>query len=239
MSTKTSTAALDLFSRATLCTPGRVPRHPAGAAGARDGRASRSAPRRSTGSVNEAPALERSPRSEESLFDVRSKQNFEQARIAVRQEVVMKSTNRKNTRSMRTILPVILRITLSLILWTLGTSMSFLAAEPKEQHLVYSFPVDRAKIEALQRWVNSGHDEWCRGPQLVTVTSLQWILPESGNYELASAPVGNATQTKNDRRVHYPFRRRFNYIPHNPSPLSVAAPTGTFNTQHRLGPGAR
>ena len=189
MSTKTSTAALDLFSRATLCTPGRVPRHPAGAAGARGGRASPSAARTSTGSVNEAPALERSPRSEESLFDVRSKQNFEQARIAVRQEVVMKSTNRKNTRSMRAILPVILRITLSLILWTLGTSMSFLAAEPKEQHLVYSFPVDRAKIEALQRWVNSGHDEWCRDPQLVAVTSLQWILPESGNYELASAPV--------------------------------------------------
>ena len=100
----------------------------------------------------------------------------------------MNSTNGKNTRSMRTILPVILRITLSLILWTLGASMSVVAAEPKEHRLVYSFPVERPKIEALQRWVNSGHDEWCRDPQLVAVASLRRIIPDSGDFELASIP---------------------------------------------------
>jgi hypothetical protein len=101
----------------------------------------------------------------------------------------MKFTNRRTTRSIRTILPVILRITLSLILWTLGTSMSLMAAEPKEHRAVYNFPVDRAKIEALQRWVNSGHDDWCRDPQLVAVASLQRIHPEPGNFELASVPI--------------------------------------------------
>jgi hypothetical protein len=100
----------------------------------------------------------------------------------------MKSTNRRSIRSIRTILPAILRITFSLILWTLGASMTF-AAAPGEQRFLYNFPVDRAKIEALQRWVNSGHDHWCRDPQLVAVRSLQRILPDSGDFELTPASV--------------------------------------------------
>jgi hypothetical protein len=185
MSTKTSTAALDLFLRGTLRAPGSVPRHPAGA---------RRKTRRRSNALLDSGADQRirhselSLRSEEPLFDVRSKRTFEQARIAARQEVAMKSTNCKSIRSIRTILPAVLRITLSLILWTLGASLTF-AEEPQEQRFVYNFPVDRAKIEALQRWVNSGHDGWCRDPQLVAVASLQQILPESVNFEFTSAPV--------------------------------------------------
>ena len=108
----------------------------------------------------------------------------------------MKSPNRKFLRNIQTILPVILRITISLILWTLGVSMTLIAAEPKQQRLVYSFPTDRAKIEALQRWVSSGHEDWCRDPQLVAVASLQRTLPESGNFELASVPLEVAPRRK-------------------------------------------
>ena len=186
MSTKTSTAALDLFRQGTLRTPARVPRHPADAR--------RKLRRRSNATPGSRPTQrfrhsERSPRSEEPLFDVRRKQTFEQAQIAVRQEAAMNSTNRTSARSICTILPVVLRITLSLILWTLGVSMTLVAAERKEQRVVYNFPIDRAKIEALQRWVSSGHDDWCRDPQLVAVASLERILPESGDFELTSAPV--------------------------------------------------
>jgi hypothetical protein len=186
MSTKTSTAALDLFRLGTLRIPGRVPSHPAGA---RNNVRRRSNAWLDSVASQRVRGSERSLRREEPLFDVRSKRTLEQAQVAVRQEAAMNSTNRKNTRSMRTILPVILRITLSLILWTLGASMTLLAAEPKEYRVVYNFPVDRTKIESLQRWVNSGHDDWCRDPQLVAVASLQRILPESGNFELTSAPV--------------------------------------------------
>jgi len=57
------------------------------------------------------------------------------------------------------IVPVILRIAFSLLLWTLGfTSMNLVEAQVRPQHVVRDYPVDRAKLEHLQRWVNEGHD---------------------------------------------------------------------------------
>jgi len=55
-------------------------------------------------------------------------------------------------RDIRTVLPVMLRITVSLILWTLGSGMTVkLAAEPAKEHQrVYTFAVDRAQAENLQ-----------------------------------------------------------------------------------------
>jgi hypothetical protein len=101
----------------------------------------------------------------------------------------MNSLHQNPSRSIRTILPAILRITFSLILWTLGaTPMRLVAAETREHRVVYTFAADRAKIEELQRWVNAGHDAWCRDPQLVASASLRRVLPES-DVELASFPL--------------------------------------------------
>jgi hypothetical protein len=202
MSTKTSTAALAKNRASSRGLPKRVPRHPAGvAAGLQTGKLDRQ---------SVAPASiwhsrlhrhsERSLRSEDlraiarflcddSLFYVRNQQVFQQAQITIRPEVAMKSSNRK-TRNVRTILPVILRIALSLMLWTLGASMTLFAAEPKEHRVIHNFAVDRAKLESLQRWVNSGHDDWCRDPQRVAAESLQRVLPDDVNLELTSAPEG-------------------------------------------------
>lgn len=53
----------------------------------------------------------------------------------------------------KTIVPVILRITFSLLLWTLGfASMNLVEAQVKPQRIVRDYPVDRAKLEHLQRW---------------------------------------------------------------------------------------
>jgi hypothetical protein len=102
----------------------------------------------------------------------------------------MNPLHRKSITSIRTILPVILRITFSLILWTLGAaSMNLVAAEPKEHRADYNFSVERAKVEDLQRWVNAGHDSWCRDPQLVAAMSLRRIVPDSGDFDLASLPL--------------------------------------------------
>jgi hypothetical protein len=69
---------------------------------------------------------------------------------------------KEEARDIRPILPVILRIAVSVLLWTLGSGMAIsLAGEPvKEHRVVYTFAVDRAQTENLQRWVNEGHDGW-------------------------------------------------------------------------------
>lgn len=203
MSRKTSTAALDSPRPQSLRKLCRVPRHPAGPAAAafRSPRPSRrggpSTGARKSATQRSKPLLDKLPdrhseRSKESLFDKESstkrKQPFQQAQIAIYQEDVMNSLHRKTAAaSIRTIVPVILRITLSLILWTLGAaSMNIAAAQTKEHRVVYNFAVDRAKIEDLQHWVNAGHDSWCRDPQLVAAASLQRLSPEYSGLELAS-----------------------------------------------------
>jgi len=94
-------------------------------------------------------------------------------------------------RGVRRILPVMLRITVSLILWTLGAGMAMnAAAEPvKERRVVYTFAVDRAQTENLQRWVNQGHDAWCRDPQMVAVAAIRRVSEELEEVQAASMPL--------------------------------------------------
>lgn len=94
----------------------------------------------------------------------------------------------------RLILPVILRITFCLAMWTLGVmTMSIAEARTREQRVTQKIPVDRARVENLQRWVDAGHDTWCRDPQSVAAMALRSIAPEFSNYdfELASLTTGN------------------------------------------------
>jgi hypothetical protein len=96
----------------------------------------------------------------------------------------------------KTIVPVILRITFSLLLWTLGfASMNLVEAQVKPQRVVRDYPVDRAKLEHLQRWVSEGHDTWCRDPKLVASAALNRVAPGFANseFELASLPTERTT----------------------------------------------
>ena len=107
-------------------------------------------------------------------------------------------------RSLKTILPVILRITSSLLLWTLGASAMDLRVaqiQPNEHRVTINFPTERSNVEALQRWVNAGHDAWCRDPQLVAASALRRVSPEFSDYELASLPL-ELEQTENTRAVY-------------------------------------
>jgi len=88
----------------------------------------------------------------------------------------------------RTMLPVILRIACSLALWTLGAMPMKLPAEPPHR-VVYTFAVDRAQTENLQRRVNAGHDAWCRDPELVAVASMRRISDQFEEVEAASLPL--------------------------------------------------
>jgi hypothetical protein len=108
------------------------------------------------------------------------------------------STNQEDTmnamprRSFTAVLPVIFRITLSLLLWTVGASamdLRIAPVEPKDHRIVFTFPVDRAKVEALQRWVDAGHDSWCRDPQAVADATLHRVSPDLAQFESVSLPL--------------------------------------------------
>lgn len=95
--------------------------------------------------------------------------------------------------TIRVILPVILRITFCLAMWTLGVmTISIAQAQTREQRVVQKIPVDRTRVENLQRWVDAGHDTWCRDPQSVAAMALRRVVPEFSNYdfELASLTTG-------------------------------------------------
>jgi hypothetical protein len=182
MSRKTSTAALDTFRQRRLPNPRRVPRHPAS-----EKPANKKSPQiRGAGIL---PALK--PDGPHAAFPCETHSQTSQARLAIFQEDRMHSTKQKpQTRSFRTILPAILRITFNLILWTLGAATIQIAtAQTREHREVRNFSMDRAHIETLQRWVNSGHDAWCRDPQLVASAAVRLVSPQFSEFEPASFPV--------------------------------------------------
>jgi hypothetical protein len=165
MSRKTGTAALGLFRQASTSIPCRAPRHPAS--------------ERKTSTARSKPE------------SARRWQPFQQAHIAICQEDTMIPRRSSSAAaSICTILPVILRITFNLVLWTLGAAMDLSAAETEEHRVVHSFAVERTKMEDLQRWVNAGHDAWCRDPEEVAARAMECVLPEGSDVELASLPLG-------------------------------------------------
>jgi hypothetical protein len=167
MSSKASTAALETSASRSRPNQRRAPRHPAGG-------------------KNRATRAEGQRGKEQA-------RSFPQFQTAILQEDAMNATNPISTRiHHRTILPIIWRITFSLLLWTLGSaSINLTEAQTRPQRIVKEFPVDRAKLEHLQRWVNDGHDTWCRDPKLVASLALSRVSPDfiSPEFELASLPA--------------------------------------------------
>jgi hypothetical protein len=177
MSKKTSTAALDSFRKGQLRNQRRAPRHPAG------GR------------------TERRSETRKQESNERAREFGQQAQIAVRREDVMNGNGANGVVSkLRVILPVILRITFCLAMWTMGAmTMTIAQAQTREHRVVQQIPVDRARVENLQRWVDAGHDTWCRNPQFVAAMTILQIAPEFSNYdsELASLTSGNKKVSSN------------------------------------------
>ncbi len=68
--------------------------------------------------------------------------------------------------------------------------------EPKDHALVLRFPIDHAKAEDLQRWVNAGHDPWCRDPQLVAASALSRISSQFSEFEPASLELESNEKSK-------------------------------------------
>ena len=180
MSKKTSTAALDSFREGQLPNRRRAPRHPTGEKRSKEVTKQRS---------NEP------------------EREFGQARIAVREEDVMNGNNTKlPPRRIRTILPVILRITFCLLLWTLGaSSMRLVEAQTLQHHELHKLPVNRTRIENLQRWVNNGHDTWCRDAKSVATATVRRISPEFAHYDFELASLTTQDGEPSANKAVYTF----------------------------------
>ena len=182
MSKKTSTAALDSFRKGQFRNQRRAPRHPPG------GRRERS---------NEVRKQRGNERHRE----------FGQAQIVVRREDVMNGNGANGVASkLRVILPVILRITFCLAMRTLGAmTMTIAEAQTRGHRAVQEIPVDRARVESLQRWVNAGHDTWCRNPQFVAAMTLRRVAPEFSNYDFQLVSLTTGDEEVSQTRAIYTF----------------------------------
>jgi hypothetical protein len=180
MSKKTSTAALESICKGQFPNRRRAPRHPAGE--------------------------ERSNEAKKQRGNERARE-FGQAQIAVRREDVMdRNVVRGAAEKFRLILPVILRIAFCLAMWTLGAmSMTIAEAQTREHRVVQTLPVDRARVESLQRWVDAGHDTWCRNPQFVAAMALRRVAPEFSNYDYELASLTNGNEKVSPTRAVYTF----------------------------------
>ena len=97
-------------------------------------------------------------------------------------------TNRPSL-NVRLTLPALLRAIFALLLLLLGVAPAPSAyAQTKPHRIVKTYPTNRANAENLQRWVNAGHDTWCRDPKLVAAHTLEQFAPglADSTYELTS-----------------------------------------------------
>jgi len=117
----------------------------------------------------------------------------------------MKTQNvTSNQVTQQKMIPMVLSITVNLLLWTLGlATMSLAHTENEPQRVVQEFQIDRPRVENLQRWVNSGHDTWCRSGDLVAQATLQRIAQDFSlqDVELASLPT-ETEQSGPDKTVY-------------------------------------
>src|SRR5271157_2306538 len=145
----------------------------------------------------------RGERSEGSAFFTRSSRTtrkhyggqteFTRDLIAIPKEEAMNRTITNHpSGDARLTLPALLRVILALLLLLLGVAPTPLTyAQTQSHRVVKTYPVNRANTENLQRWVNAGHDTWCRDPKLVAAHTLEQFAPglADSTYELASQPV--------------------------------------------------
>jgi hypothetical protein len=110
-------------------------------------------------------------------------------------------------------LPMILSIAGNLLLWTLGFTTMSVATENNRQRvdpedapkIVQEFPVDPSRVENLQRWVDSGHDTWCRSANLVAQATLQRFAPEFSATDLSLARLPIERKQLNRDKVIYTY----------------------------------
>jgi hypothetical protein len=127
----------------------------------------------------------------------------------------MNGTSRNFQANKRSLIsPSILRITLLALLYALAIATVASAQELSAEHRdVQNFPTDRARVENLQRWVNGGHDTWCRHPEFVAAAALKQVAPHfaAASYEPVSLPAAKKGRSATAIYVYHSFDGRTTY----------------------------
>lgn len=77
-----------------------------------------------------------------------------------------------------------------------------LAATPPEERVIVKRPLDKAAIENLQRWVNAGHELWCRDARMVAADELRRVAPGfSGDLGQLEVPLLDGEIATPDKAV--------------------------------------
>jgi len=74
-----------------------------------------------------------------------------------------------------------------------------LPAKPHEQRIVLNRAINRPAVENLQRWVNGGHESWCKDARMVASSELRRIAPDfalSGDLQALPLQTEFLTGTK-------------------------------------------
>ena len=88
------------------------------------------------------------------------------------------------------------------VVWVTFAGAAF--GQTPEKRVVKVYAVDRAAAENLQRWVDAGHDTWCRHAELVAAMTLREIAPEMQD-ELTLASSSLESEGKSDTQATYTY----------------------------------
>ena len=72
---------------------------------------------------------------------------------------------------------IAMRVAGAVLAGILAFGASAAVAGAAERRVEISRELDRVKIENLQRWVSSGHEEWCKDARLVAMDELRRVAP--------------------------------------------------------------
>ena len=96
---------------------------------------------------------------------------------------------------------------------TLLAPPAALLAKPHEQRIVLNRAINKPAVENLQRWVNGGHESWCKDARMVASSELRRIAPDFASAgDLQALPLQTEfltgtkavfTWTPLDARAHY------------------------------------
>jgi len=109
--------------------------------------------------------------------------------------------NSRVVELLREMLRISFRVVL-FVVWVTFAGAAF--GQTPEKRVVKIYAVDRAAAENLQRWVDAGHDTWCRHAELVAAATLKEITPEMQD-ELTLASSTLEREEENETQASYVY----------------------------------
>jgi hypothetical protein len=73
----------------------------------------------------------------------------------------------------------------------------------EEDRIMYERTIDRAEVENLQRWVSSGHADWCKDARLVAAEELWRLAPEYSGDGFELNAIGAEPIAHDENRVAF------------------------------------